>query len=109
MPSKRIVLTKFRDCLNRLITFGELKETKCSSLARSEPTGLKEPLCNGTAKLRADSRSQHELVTNDVVKPLVLGPTRAPTMISATVTTVPTTDIVNRNLPPPENGDAKPS
>lgn len=104
---ERIVLTKFRDCLNRLITFGELKETKCSSLARSESTGLKEPLSNGTAKLRADSRGQHELATNDVVKPLVPGPTRAPAMISATVTTVPTNDIVSRNLPPTENGDAK--
>ncbi|KAI3810773.1 hypothetical protein L1987_20395 [Smallanthus sonchifolius] len=33
---EKIVLTAFRDCLNRLITFGELKETQCSSLARSD-------------------------------------------------------------------------
>ncbi|CAH9131313.1 unnamed protein product [Cuscuta epithymum] len=32
---ERIVLTKFRDCLNRLITLGKLKETKCSSMARA--------------------------------------------------------------------------
>lgn len=36
---EKIVLTAFRDCLNRLITFGELKETQCSSLARSDSGG----------------------------------------------------------------------
>ncbi|XP_076950734.1 protein tesmin/TSO1-like CXC 5 [Bidens hawaiensis] len=34
---EKIVLTAFRDCLNKLITFGELKETQCSSLARNDP------------------------------------------------------------------------
>ncbi|KAJ0746690.1 putative transcription factor Tesmin family [Helianthus annuus] len=33
---EKIVLTAFRDCLNKLITLGELKETQCSSLARSD-------------------------------------------------------------------------
>ncbi|XP_051148915.1 protein tesmin/TSO1-like CXC 5 [Andrographis paniculata] len=33
---ERIVLTKFRDCLNKLITLGEIKETKYSSLARTQ-------------------------------------------------------------------------
>ncbi|CAI9290201.1 unnamed protein product [Lactuca saligna] len=36
---EKIVLTAFQDCLNRLITFGELKETQCSSLARSDSGG----------------------------------------------------------------------
>ncbi|CAA0838629.1 Protein tesmin/TSO1-like CXC 5 [Striga hermonthica] len=31
-----IVLTKFRDCLNRLITLGEIKETKYSAMARAQ-------------------------------------------------------------------------
>ncbi|ESQ54344.1 hypothetical protein EUTSA_v10024708mg [Eutrema salsugineum] len=31
---ERVVLTKFRDCLSRLISYAELKESKCSSLAR---------------------------------------------------------------------------
>ncbi|XP_076940456.1 protein tesmin/TSO1-like CXC 5 [Bidens hawaiensis] len=33
---EKIVLTAFRDCLNKLITLGELKETQCSSLARCD-------------------------------------------------------------------------
>ncbi|XP_047309256.1 protein tesmin/TSO1-like CXC 5 [Impatiens glandulifera] len=37
IEQERIVLTKFRDCLNKLITLGEIKESECSSLAR---TGL---------------------------------------------------------------------
>ncbi|VFQ77191.1 unnamed protein product [Cuscuta campestris] len=32
---EKIVLTKFRDCLKRLITLGDIKETKCSSMARA--------------------------------------------------------------------------
>ncbi|CAN1148317.1 Protein tesmin/TSO1-like CXC 5 [Linum perenne] len=47
---ERVVLTKFRDCLNKLITIGEIKETKCSSLARAgaEPADQKDVLSNGT-------------------------------------------------------------
>nr|XP_043628754.1 protein tesmin/TSO1-like CXC 5 [Erigeron canadensis] len=33
---EKTVLTTFRDCLNKLITLGELKETQCSSMARSD-------------------------------------------------------------------------
>ncbi|KAD3067895.1 hypothetical protein E3N88_35775 [Mikania micrantha] len=33
---EKVVLTAFKECLNRLITLGELKETQCSSLARSD-------------------------------------------------------------------------
>ncbi|XP_010548705.1 PREDICTED: protein tesmin/TSO1-like CXC 5 isoform X2 [Tarenaya hassleriana] len=32
---ERIVLTKFWDCLHRLISYGELKESNCSSFART--------------------------------------------------------------------------
>ncbi|KAL0698252.1 hypothetical protein Bca4012_054374 [Brassica carinata] len=32
---ERVVLTKFRDCLTRLISYAEFKESKCSYLARS--------------------------------------------------------------------------
>ncbi|CAH8274987.1 unnamed protein product [Arabidopsis lyrata] len=31
---ERLVLTKFRDCLSRLISYAEIKESKCLSLAR---------------------------------------------------------------------------
>uniref|UniRef100_A0A1J3JSZ6 Protein tesmin/TSO1-like CXC 5 n=2 Tax=Noccaea caerulescens TaxID=107243 RepID=A0A1J3JSZ6_NOCCA len=33
---ERVVLTRFRDCLSRLISYAELKESKCSSLARMQ-------------------------------------------------------------------------
>ncbi|CAN0901557.1 Protein tesmin/TSO1-like CXC 5 [Linum grandiflorum] len=42
---ERVVLTKFRDCLNKLIRIGEIKETKCSSSARTEPG---DQISNGT-------------------------------------------------------------
>ncbi|XP_071698357.1 protein tesmin/TSO1-like CXC 6 [Rutidosis leptorrhynchoides] len=68
---EKIVLTAFRDCLNRLITFGEIKEAQCSSLVRSDSgsqsqmevvetntgiahisqtTSQREPFSNGFAK-----------------------------------------------------------
>ncbi|XP_022749829.1 protein tesmin/TSO1-like CXC 5 [Durio zibethinus] len=52
---ERIVLTKFRDCLNRLITFGEIKETQCSSLARTEIGSQRGPLSNGTEVVRTET------------------------------------------------------
>lgn len=39
---ERIILAKFRDCLNKLITLGELKETKYSSLARVDSGNVGE-------------------------------------------------------------------
>ncbi|CAA7046759.1 unnamed protein product [Microthlaspi erraticum] len=33
---ERVVLTRFRDCLSRLISYAELKESKCSALARMQ-------------------------------------------------------------------------
>ncbi|XAR67014.1 hypothetical protein NMG60_11013423 [Bertholletia excelsa] len=47
---ERVVLTKFRDCLKRLITLGEIKEKNCSSLARNESGALKDLVSNGDAK-----------------------------------------------------------
>ncbi|XP_057500434.1 protein tesmin/TSO1-like CXC 5 [Actinidia eriantha] len=55
---ERVVLTKLRDCLNRLITLGEIKETKCSSLAKTDSGDQKEPLSNGTPNTRTESRNQ---------------------------------------------------
>ncbi|XP_020218334.1 protein tesmin/TSO1-like CXC 5 [Cajanus cajan] len=48
---ERIVLTKFRDFLNRVITMGEINETKCSSFARNELESQKDPIikCIGSA------------------------------------------------------------
>ncbi|CAI9766540.1 unnamed protein product [Fraxinus pennsylvanica] len=54
---ERIVLTKFRDCLNRLITLGEIKETKYSSLSQTELLQQNELTSNGTKNVRTDTRS----------------------------------------------------
>ncbi|XP_024960337.1 protein tesmin/TSO1-like CXC 6 [Cynara cardunculus var. scolymus] len=53
---EKMVLTAFRDCLNKLITLGELKETQCSSLARSDSGGQSqmEAVENPTTKARWD-------------------------------------------------------
>lgn len=53
---EKIVLTTFRDCLNKLITLGELKETQCSSLARSDSGGQSqtEAIESSTTKARWD-------------------------------------------------------
>ncbi|PWA64167.1 tesmin/TSO1-like CXC domain-containing protein [Artemisia annua] len=56
---EKIVLTAFRDCLNRLITFGELKETQCSSLARND----------------SGSQSQTEVIQNNTMATHVSQPT----------------------------------
>ncbi|KAL2533170.1 Protein tesmin/TSO1-like CXC 5 [Abeliophyllum distichum] len=65
---ERIVLTKFRDCLNRLITLGEIKETKYSSLARTESHQQNEPTSNGTKNARTDNRSPQQPISNGVEK-----------------------------------------
>ncbi|KAK9705989.1 hypothetical protein RND81_07G097300 [Saponaria officinalis] len=100
---ERIVLTKFRDCLNRLITYGELKETKCSSLAQG--------ISNGTARPRTDGVNQQEPSSyNGSVKPVTPALSRTPTMVAATITTVPTNITTNHKNPTPtEKDDPKPT
>ncbi|XP_022897378.1 protein tesmin/TSO1-like CXC 5 isoform X2 [Olea europaea var. sylvestris] len=65
---ERIVLTKFRDCLNRLITLGEIKETKYSSLAQTESHQQNELTSNGTKYVRTDTRSPQQPISNGVGK-----------------------------------------
>ncbi|XP_016682665.2 protein tesmin/TSO1-like CXC 5 isoform X1 [Gossypium hirsutum] len=101
---ERIVLTKFRDCLNRLITFGEIKETQCSSLARIE-IGSQRSLSNGTEVVRTESGNQQGSFTNGVPKN-VSPPTIKTSQTAAVVITTANNDL---QRPPslPENGDAK--
>lgn len=105
---ERIVLAKFRDCLNRLITFGELKETKCSSLARSDSISFQET-GNGAAKSRSDGQNQQDHFSNGVSRPIIAASTKTPTMIAATVTAAPSNNLISQNPPRTENGDVKPS
>ncbi|KAJ8750755.1 hypothetical protein K2173_015936 [Erythroxylum novogranatense] len=62
---ERIILTKFRDCLNRLITFGEIKETNYS-LARSELGNLKDTMSNDTGRARPELNNLHGSLSNDI-------------------------------------------
>ncbi|XP_061950490.1 protein tesmin/TSO1-like CXC 5 [Populus nigra] len=101
---ERIVLTKFRDCLNRLITFGEIKETKCSSLARTELGNQKDPPSNGIANTRTGTGSQRGPFSNGVVK--VVPPTAKPTQMVTSMVSTSGSDL--QKIPGlPQNGDNK--
>nr|XP_016472165.1 PREDICTED: protein tesmin/TSO1-like CXC 5 [Nicotiana tabacum] len=62
---EKIVLTRTRDCLKKLITLGELKETKCSSMVRGADSGSQNEV-NGNGIAMTDSRNQHEPFRNGV-------------------------------------------
>ncbi|PSS01894.1 Protein tesmin/TSO1-like [Actinidia chinensis var. chinensis] len=100
---ERVVLNKFRDCLNRLITLGEIKETKCSLLARTDSGGLSN--CNGAAIARIETKNQQEPSSNGGAKST--GPPS-----SVTSQTIHAATIASNNDPlpkiPAENGDVKP-
>ncbi|CAH2077631.1 unnamed protein product [Thlaspi arvense] len=48
---ERVVLTKFRDCLSRLISYAEIKESKCLSLARRHIQSPATPTATATVKI----------------------------------------------------------
>lgn len=91
---ERVVLTKFRDCLNRLITFGEIKgEAKYSPLARTDSGVLKDPLSNGPPNAGTETRNQQEPFSNGVAK---IATSR--TSMTSQVPTAPTIDSNNDPL-----------
>ncbi|GMH03303.1 hypothetical protein Nepgr_005142 [Nepenthes gracilis] len=96
---ERIVLTKFRDCLNKLITFGEIKETKCSSLVRSESINDKESIDNGTSKSGTDNGDQQDPVVNGVIKTILQPSHGSPSTFSA-VTAISNSDPLSQDLKP---------
>ncbi|KAK8660576.1 hypothetical protein V6N13_051498 [Hibiscus sabdariffa] len=102
---ERIVLTKFRDCLNRLITFGEIKETQCSSLARTEIGSQRGPPINVTEMVRSETGNQLGSVTNGAEEN-VSPPTIKTSQMAAVVVTTGNNDLP-RDPSHPENGDAK--
>ncbi|XP_071723703.1 protein tesmin/TSO1-like CXC 5 [Rutidosis leptorrhynchoides] len=74
---EKIVLTAFRDCLNRLITLGELKETQCSSLARSDLGSQSQPEVvetNTTTTHISQTTSQREPFSNGFTTSAVPAP-----------------------------------
>ncbi|KAI9119366.1 hypothetical protein K1719_010041 [Acacia pycnantha] len=95
-----IVLTKFRDFLNRVITMGEINETKHSSLARSVLETQKDPVSNNVG-ITSTKTTQHQVATsNGVAKAAV--PPMATSMNVITSTTLIPNNII------PENGESKP-
>ncbi|XP_039054862.1 protein tesmin/TSO1-like CXC 5 [Hibiscus syriacus] len=102
---ERIVLTKFRDCLNRLITFGEIKEMQCSSLARTDIGSQRGPPSNGTEMARTEMGNQQGSVTNGAAKNVSL-PTVKTSRMAAVVVNAGNNDLP-RGPSHPENGDAK--
>lgn len=107
---ERIVLTKFRDCLNRLITFGEIKETKYSSLARTELGSQKDALSNGTASSRTGTGNQPATVSNGVSKAYVPSALAAPAakMSQMVTAAIPTSNNDLRHNPAlPGESDVK--
>ncbi|XP_050219586.1 protein tesmin/TSO1-like CXC 5 [Mercurialis annua] len=103
---ERIVLTKFRDCLNRLITFGEIKETKCSSFAKTELGNQKDPISNGTVNARAEVRNQQGSYINGVAKHIIPPTLKSSQMVPSVAATS------SNNLPKTpalsQNGENKP-
>ncbi|XP_020220476.1 protein tesmin/TSO1-like CXC 5 [Cajanus cajan] len=92
---ERIVLTKFRDFLNRVITMGEINETKCSSLARSELESQKDPNMNCTGNASTETVHQQGATNNGVAK------------AAGTDVTLTSTSLFPGSLVP-ENGDTYP-
>ncbi|VVB11227.1 unnamed protein product [Arabis nemorensis] len=88
---ERVVLTKFRDCLSRLISYAELKESKCSSLARMH---IQPPAATVTVKTENGIQQQ---------VPVVNGASRTttqPTLSKPLMTTANTSTTHHLHKPP---------
>ncbi|KAM7277387.1 hypothetical protein ACFE04_019253 [Oxalis oulophora] len=79
---ERIILTKLRDCLKRLITCGEIKETKCSSSVRADGGNHRDPKSNNAANMMTETASNG---VGKAVSPVTANKTSR--LISATVST----------------------
>ncbi|OIT01632.1 PREDICTED: protein tesmin/TSO1-like CXC 6 [Nicotiana attenuata] len=103
---ERIVLMKFRDCLNRLVDLGQLKERKCSSMIRgADPVDQKDMIGNGFTT--SETRNQHDSLNNGVAKSALPLP-RTAQLFSAVVTTANNNNPFPKVHRPDENGDVKP-
>ncbi|GAV90265.1 CXC domain-containing protein [Cephalotus follicularis] len=80
---EKLVLTRFRDYLNRLINSASIKESMCSPLAKHE-TGIQQSEENGSAKAGNETESRKEHHGNGILK----SPSPAAAQISRTVTAV---------------------
>ncbi|KGN66810.1 protein tesmin/TSO1-like CXC 5 [Cucumis sativus] len=101
IEQERIVLTKFRDCLNKLITLGEIKETKLTSRSESEVGNQ-----NQSNNFTSNSGCQQRSISNGVVKNVALSAPRIPP--ACTAAHHPNNDLPLKILPVPKNRKSKP-
>ncbi|KAL0345228.1 UNVERIFIED_CONTAM: protein tesmin/TSO1-like CXC 5 [Sesamum radiatum] len=113
VEQERIVLTKFRDCLNRLITLGEIKgknpwrhfsaETRYSSLARMQSGNKNDLTSRSSSNVKTGSRNQQP-VNNGVARSAVPPQRTSPeiTLAHGAVNNGP-----HLKITPAENGDVR--
>ncbi|XP_054821310.1 protein tesmin/TSO1-like CXC 5 [Prosopis cineraria] len=97
---ERIVLTKFRDFLNRVITMGEINETKCSSLARSVLETQKDPVNNNVGNTSTKTTHHQQIATSNGVAKAAVPP------MATNMNIITSTALIPNNLIP--DGENKP-
>lgn len=95
VEQERIILTKFRDCLNKLITLGQIKERKCSTMAQTESEDQIDALSNTTANASTGTTNHHGLFNNGVPAHSTLPPV---SMVPRTVNSAPVSAASNNDL-----------
>uniref|UniRef100_A0A1J3GTG6 Protein tesmin/TSO1-like CXC 6 n=3 Tax=Noccaea caerulescens TaxID=107243 RepID=A0A1J3GTG6_NOCCA len=80
---EKVVLTRFRDCLNRIISYGELKESNCSlsrmdldspvqTAVKIEPVVQQEAVANGVSQTTKEQPSQLTSSQTQIQQPQAL-------------------------------------
>ncbi|KAK1551254.1 hypothetical protein Q3G72_032848 [Acer saccharum] len=105
---ERLILTRFRDFLNRLITCGSIKETMCSPLAKIETEIQQDHVGNGPVKAGNDARNHKQSYSNGITKSVVPSTVELYRTVT-TVTPTRNTDLPKKPSLPVENGEIKSS
>ncbi|CAI0390044.1 unnamed protein product [Linum tenue] len=119
VEQERVVLTKFRDCLQNLIMLGEEKEIVCSSVARSESIDQRYMLSNGTTTMTSNRAVEGGIqhggaggpfsngAANNFIAPQTAA--RAPQLVSSAIDT-PSSNTIDplKSSILPQNTDGKP-
>lgn len=105
---ERVVLSKFRDCLTRLITFGDIKKEKKYSMSQSEPSGTKILASTVVPSNKTEMRNhQQGHVSNGITKPSIRPVPIMPKMFGPFTSS--STNKLTKVWPPPQIGDTKPN
>ncbi|KAM6583185.1 hypothetical protein CsatB_010187 [Cannabis sativa] len=101
---ERLVLSRFRDCLKMVIAFGEIKETKYSSLAQSEPESHKDSLTNIGITNHKTEISYHSGPAKNGVLKTIVPPTAKTTQTISTAAVAALSNELPKIPQFPENG-----